>query len=84
MESMRVLFTLFVVLALFVILDPMELREHQTPGPRYGHELVFDEARNITLLFSGFGPDGVPKRDTWGWDGEWRTLLSSTGPSPRK
>jgi len=55
-----------------------------TPGPRFGHELVFDEAREMTLLFGGFGPDGVPKRDTWGWDGESWHLLATTGPSPRK
>ncbi len=58
--------------------------QEATPGPRFGHELVFDEARGVVLLFGGFGPDGVPKGDTWTWDGtRWR-LASPTGPSPRK
>jgi hypothetical protein len=55
-----------------------------TPGPRYGHEMVYDEARGVTLLFGGFGPDGVPMGDTWLWDGTAWHLASSAGPSPRK
>lgn len=55
-----------------------------TPGPRYGHEMVYDEARNVTLLFGGFGPDGEPRSDTWAYDGtSWR-LLAASGPTPRR
>lgn len=56
----------------------------ESPGPRFGHELVYDEKSGVTILFGGFGEDGVPLGDTWGWDGaDWR-LLTTTGPSPRK
>ena len=55
-----------------------------TPGPRYGHEMVFDEARGTTLLFGGFLSDGSPVGDTWSWNGESWTLLSESGPGPRK
>lgn len=46
--------------------------------------MVYDEARGVTVLFGGFGENGVPKGDTWLWDGEdWR-LAATEGPSPRK
>ena len=56
----------------------------QTPGPRYGHEMIYDEAREVTVLFGGFGPNGVPQGDTWLWDGEAWRLAAIDGPSPRK
>ena len=55
-----------------------------TPGPRIGHGLAFDEARGRTVLFGGFGPDGVPQSDTWEWDGEAWQLSSKEGPSARR
>jgi len=56
----------------------------QNPGARFGHEMVYDEAREVTLLFGGFGPDGIPKGDTWIWDGaDWHEVAQK-GPSPRK
>lgn len=55
-----------------------------SPGPRYGHDMVLDEARGLVVLFGGFGPDGEPRGETWGWDGaSWR-LLSEEGPPPRR
>ncbi|MDJ0699262.1 MAG: kelch repeat-containing protein [Woeseiaceae bacterium] len=55
-----------------------------SPGPRYGHEMVYDEAREEVILFGGFGPDGVPKGDTWAWNGAAWRRVAETGPSPRK
>ena len=55
-----------------------------SPGPRYGHEMVYDEAREVVVLFGGFGPDGVPKGDTWLWDGQSWRLAAKIGPSPRR
>jgi hypothetical protein len=46
--------------------------------------MVYDEARQVVVLFGGFGPDGVPKGDTWIWDGNSWRLAAIIGPSPRK
>ncbi len=54
------------------------------PGPRHGHELVYDAGRGVTLLFGGFGPDGIPKGDTWLWSGTAWRRVSGAGPSARK
>lgn len=36
------------------------------------------------MLFGGFANDGVPKGDTWLWDGESWRLAAENGPPPRK
>jgi hypothetical protein len=46
--------------------------------------MAYDESRRITVLFGGFGPDGAPLGDTWGWDGESWQRLSTSSPSPRR
>jgi len=56
----------------------------QQPGPRYGHELVYDESSERVLLFGGFHDDGEPLGDTWVWDGEDWQLASQEGPQARK
>ena len=61
-----------------------ESSSDRSPGPRYGHEMVYDEMREEVVLFGGFGPDGEPKGDTWIWDGESWRLGAAGGPSPRK
>ena len=61
-----------------------ETADGQSPGPRFGHEMVYDEARQVVVLFGGFDPDGVPKGDTWIWDGNSWHLAATVGPSPRK
>jgi hypothetical protein len=64
--------------------DYVRAADEYSPGPRYGHEMVYDEARGVTVLFGGFGEDGMPKGDTWIWDGEAWQLAANDGPSPRK
>ncbi|HXV63508.1 MAG TPA: kelch repeat-containing protein, partial [Vicinamibacteria bacterium] len=76
--------SIFSVEALLVVAGAGQLLAQDSPGARYGHELVFDEARGTTLLFGGFGPDGEPKGDTWGWNGKSWQLLATAGPSPRR
>jgi len=73
-----------VAIALSVVAGTTSVVAQPAPGPRYGHEMVFDGARGITVLFGGFGSDGKPIGDTWAWDGEAWELLSDAGPSPRK
>jgi hypothetical protein len=62
----------------------VEAEGNQSPGPRFGHEMVYDEARDVTVLFGGFGPNGIPKGDTWLWDGKKWQLAATDGPAPRK
>ena len=72
---------LAIVVATFATIG---IANDHSPGPRYGHEMVYDEAREVVVLFGGFGPDGVPKGDTWLWDGQSWRLAAKVGPSPRK
>ena len=54
------------------------------PGPRLGHGLAHDARNGLTVLFGGFDRSGIPRDDTWGWDGvSWR-LLAPGGPGARK
>lgn len=47
--------------------------EGRGPGPRWGHALVRDYARNEVLLFGGAKGGGAYLADTWTWNGEeWR------------
>ena len=54
-----------------------------SPGPRFGHEMVYDEAREEVILFGGFGPDGMPQGDTWAWNGSAWNRIESQLPSAR-
>lgn len=54
----------------------------ESPSVRYGHRMVYDEARELIVLFGGSipGPDGVPLGDTWEYDGAtWVRRDISTG-----
>ncbi|MCK9619125.1 MAG: kelch motif-containing protein [Methylobacter sp.] len=44
--------------------------------------MVYDSARQVTLLFGGIIAGGF-KGDTWQWDGQDWTQLSDLGPSAR-
>jgi hypothetical protein len=82
-------FMLLMVIALFagvaLAVGPSSVPEPlSNPGSRIGHALAYNEGRGRTVLFGGIGPDGVPKGDTWEWDGEVWHALSADGPSPRK
>lgn len=55
---------------------------------RYGAAMVYDEAREVVVLFGGatLGADGkaAPQNDTWLWDGKtWRRMQPANPPSPR-
>jgi hypothetical protein len=76
--------TMVIAAVVFASYAVAEIASHQSPGPRFGHEMVYDEARGVTILFGGFGQDGIPKGDTWLWDGEAWQLATTDGPSPRK
>ena len=50
------------------------------PAPRLGHVLVYDAARERTVLFGGTGFD-----DTWLWDGtQWTLQQPATKPAARE
>lgn len=56
------------------------------PGPRSGHAMAYDSARNLTILFggnAGLGQGYVQNAETTGWNGQEWVLLSDSGPSIR-
>jgi formylglycine-generating enzyme required for sulfatase activity len=47
--------------------------ERDTPGPRWGHALIWDAVREEVLLFGGARSGGEYLADTWTWGaGGWR------------
>ncbi|MEO8181354.1 MAG: hypothetical protein ABI895_21160 [Deltaproteobacteria bacterium] len=53
------------------------------PSVRENAVFVYDPARQVTLLFGGFG-DGAVRGETWTWDGStWSQRLPPASPSPR-
>ena len=53
----------------------------ESPGPRYGHEMVYDSTRESVVLFGGYG-----RRDIWAWDGRrgaWTDLTLGERPTDR-
>ena len=55
------------------------------PQVRFGHSMVFDEARGVSVLFGGTGT--TLSRDygeTWTWNGTDWLRRSTIGPAPRR
>jgi hypothetical protein len=53
------------------------------PGPRSGHALVLDEARQRVVLYGGFDrPMSAPFTDTWEWDGTHWTCHENCPATP--
>jgi hypothetical protein len=54
------------------------------PSPRLDAQLVFDETRQVVVLFGGRevkGPNGQYLNDTWTWDGNaWHQKMPSSSP----
>jgi hypothetical protein len=65
-------------LAILVLVPP----QSSGPGVRNAHAMVYDEQRDLTLLFGGADASAV-RGDTWAWTGEHWQPLDVTGPSPR-
>lgn len=60
-----------------------QLHPAVAPSPRSGHRMVFDTARNKTVLFGGTGYSG-DLSDTWEWDGSaWSSMAPSASPQGR-
>ncbi len=56
------------------------------PSPRRNHAMAYDSARQKVVLFGGavgYGEDSVPLGDTWEWDGQTWTQVTTSGPSAR-
>jgi hypothetical protein len=54
------------------------------PRPREGHGMVFDAARNVTILFGGSDPQGF-YNETWEWNGtDWALRPLAMAPAPRR
>src|SRR5262245_45629484 len=61
-----------------------------TPGPLYGHAMVWDSDRQVAILFGGIGPDDAFGQatlfnDVWEFDpktNEWTKVQIALGSSP--
>jgi hypothetical protein len=53
------------------------------PGPRRGHAMVHDTARQRVVLFGGTDMQGNFPGDTWEWDGTAWSQAATGGPGPR-
>jgi hypothetical protein len=51
------------------------------PGPRGHHQLTYDAARKLLVLFGN--NDHTPSTDTWAWNGQQWRALAAAGPPPR-
>ncbi|MBS0188530.1 MAG: hypothetical protein JSS51_10710 [Planctomycetes bacterium] len=60
-----------------------QLRGSDGPSKRYGHSMVFDPARGISLLFGGWRPGFGLDGDTWKWNGVSWSQRTVSGPAPR-
>ncbi len=54
-----------------------------SPPAMRSHEMVFDAARGVTVLFGGVNGSGQTLDQTWEWNGTSWTLHATAGPSPR-
>src|SRR2546430_7908879 len=53
------------------------------PSARFAHNMVYDSARGVTVLFGGANPSGY-LNDTWEWNGQsWTQRVSAVFPHPR-
>ncbi|MFN8583473.1 MAG: hypothetical protein U0163_21165 [Gemmatimonadaceae bacterium] len=61
------------------------LRATTGPSPRNFHAMAYDSDRAVAVLFGGAAdPNGNQLfSDTWEWNGQEWTLVSTEGPSPR-
>jgi Galactose oxidase, central domain len=54
------------------------------PSARYGHGMVYDSARGVTVLFGGVNPSGN-QNDTWEWNGQsWTQRVPAVSPPARR
>jgi hypothetical protein len=53
-----------------------------SPGPRYGHTLIYDRARQRTVLFGGMDSTSTHHNSLWEWDGHAWTERPIKGPLP--
>ena len=51
------------------------------PSPRYAHSIVWDDAREVIVLFGGFEGSTFPE-ETWEWDGSSWTDVTPAGAKP--
>jgi hypothetical protein len=55
-----------------------------SPPARFGHGIVYDEARGQVMLFGGESASGAALADTWIWDGSnWTQKFPANSPPSR-
>ncbi|MBW1809527.1 MAG: hypothetical protein JRJ87_15125 [Deltaproteobacteria bacterium] len=56
----------------------------ERPSARHDHAMADDPDRERVVLFGGLDEDDSLSNETWEWEGDTWTLISSGGPSARK
>lgn len=68
--------------------DWVRLNTPNSPGGRWAHSMVFDDARNRVVLFGGYGPtlpSGSQLDDTWEFNGtDWTEVATPMTPGARE
>ncbi|MBY9001229.1 MAG: hypothetical protein KGD64_09965 [Candidatus Heimdallarchaeota archaeon] len=77
-----------IVITSFIQVQFTTAQSINQPPPRYGHEMVYDEQNNQTILFGGADPSNIVSnfRETWIYSSQlktWTTISSSASPSNR-
>ncbi len=64
--------------------DWVLMKPETRPPARVSHDMAFDEARGVVVMFGGYNNDG-PMQDTWEWDGEnWTLFCPACSPPARE
>lgn len=69
--------------SLAVIGNSLSIKALQKIGVRNAHALAYDSTRGRVVLFGGADASKV-RGDTWEWDGNSWSQVSSAGPAPQR
>ncbi|NHJ06147.1 MAG: hypothetical protein EAX90_15070 [Candidatus Heimdallarchaeota archaeon] len=84
----RVFILILIVITGFIQIQFTTAITNKTPLPRYGHEMVYDEKNNQTIIFGGENPSEIVSnfRETWIYSSQlqtWSKISSSESPIAR-
>ena len=81
--SLRLVLVLALMCSASASQDQWIQRVVSGPSPRWGHAMVYDAARGVTVLFGGKVVASGDNDETWEWNGTAWTQRLVSGPSAR-
>ncbi len=64
--------------------DWKQLHPKNSPSPRSGQTMTYDQKDHVVILFGGEGPGQYSLGDTWLWDGQnWTAVATDNHPDSR-